>query len=351
MRNKILGLLGSAVLVLTTGGCANSSSAMDDGETIIVESDSASDIVAPHIETLSQSPLAEYMSLLWNLGLSRDEQQRELEARNIFIQETAATCMHEQGFEYYLDLTMGVQFLDGDPALWHPEDREWVAQWGYGQVIAPTRNPWTQSISLGAASSPNAQFWVDPENPTPQQWAWQQAFHGGPDYVANPGCWPLAQRAFWDNQPSQTMRESDQFRPLFDAMEIMNESLGAEIGDYEREWIQCMADAGYPNLANRWDAQINISSEIWRELSRQFADTMTTPFIIFYPGVELTDLQAELQQREIDVALADFDCRVAVDFENRDNARRWATETQFVADHRPALEALRDTVEQLSAGR
>lgn len=128
MRNKFFTILGTTVLLITTAACGNpATSASSPGASSNITSPQVvaddGDPVAPHIATLSGSPLAEYMSLLWNLGLSREEQARQMEARTILIQETAAACMHEQGFEYYLDLTMGARFLDSDPALWQPEDR------------------------------------------------------------------------------------------------------------------------------------------------------------------------------------------------------------------------------------
>jgi len=55
-----------------------------------------------------------------------------------------------------------------------------------------------------------------------------------------------------------------------------------------------------------------------------------------------------MREREIDMALADFDCRVAVDYDARQAAVVNETETQFVNDHRSALEALRSAFEQRS---
>jgi len=347
MRNKFFTILGTTVLLFTTAACGNpATSASSPGASSNITSPQVvaddGDPVAPHIATLSGSPLAEYMSLMWNLGASREDQIRANDARTLLIQETAAACMREQGFDYYLDMSSGIQFQDGDPDLWHPEDREWVAQWGFGQVIAPTLNPWMQFMTMGE-DSPNAQFWVDQEDPTPEQWAWQTAFHGGPDYEANPGCWALAQRAGWAAEPSTIVQEAEEFRPLFDAMQIMNDRIHNEMGDYEREWVQCMADAGYPGFEQQWEP----AESIRQEMSREFGN-MFEPFVV-NSGVDIPTAASELHEREIELALADFDCRAAVDYEAREQQRRWAAEAQFVADHRPALEALRNTVEQLTA--
>jgi len=51
-------------------------------------------------------------------------------------------------------------------------------------------------------------------------------------------------------------------------------------------------------------------------------------------------------EREINTALADYDCRIAVDYQARQDARRTELETQFIADHRADLEALRAAAEQ-----
>lgn len=46
------------------------------------------------------------------------------------------------------------------------------------------------------------------------------------------------------------------------------------------------------------------------------------------------------------MAVADLNCRIAVDYQARLDAARFAAETQFVADHQTALRALRDAFEQ-----
>jgi len=56
-----------------------------------------------------------------------------------------------------------------------------------------------------------------------------------------------------------------------------------------------------------------------------------------------------LRERELEIALADFDCRVASDFSARQEARRIEIETQFVDDHHAALTALRAAAEQSAA--
>ena len=341
MRAKLLTILSTTALLVTTTACGSPGTAASPNTAApeVVADDGGP--VAPHIATLTQSPLAEYLGLMWNLGASREEQIRANDARTLLIQETAAACMREQGFDYYLDMASGIQFQDGDPDLWHPEDREWVAQWGFGQVIAPTLNPWMQFMTMGE-DSPNSQFWVDQENPTPEQWAWQTAFHGGPDYEANPGCWVLAQNAGWAAEPSTIVREAEEFRPLFDAMQIMNDRLFNEMGDYEREWIQCMADAGHPGFEHQWEA----AESIRQEMSREFGN-MFEPFVVG-SGVEIPAAATELHEREIELALADFDCRTSLDYKAREQQRRWAAEQQFVDDNRQALAALRYAVEQLT---
>jgi hypothetical protein len=340
MNKKLINLLSAGALMLSLSACANNGASVSSSPLPDAESNSP---VAPHVETQIQSPLAEYMGLIWNLGLSREEQQRENDARNLFVQEAIAACMREKGFEYNLDLNAGAHFNDGDPALWNPQDREWVAQWGFGLVLTPTLNPWEQWIRMSGDNDANAEFRVDSDNPTPEQWAWQTALWGGPDYEVNRGCSPLAQEASWADTPSMIVHNTEEFRPLFEAMQVMNDSLFNEMGDYEREWIQCMADAGYPNLESHWDAEGLIRAETRNVLPGLWGEP-----IIFYPGVELTAAQSELHEREIEIALANFDCRAEVDFDAREQQRRWAAEAQFVADHRPALEALRDAVEQLS---
>jgi hypothetical protein len=54
----------------------------------------------------------------------------------------------------------------------------------------------------------------------------------------------------------------------------------------------------------------------------------------------------EWKGKEVDLALADLDCRTSTNYQALRLKAQWAAETQFVADHKKDLDALRARVEQ-----
>ena len=84
------------------------------------------------------SPLNKYMSAMWGGDLSEKEQQARFDKENKQREELIAECMAEEGFEYIPVVQNGGMVFSGDE--WDPEDREWVAQYGYGMVNVPGRD-------------------------------------------------------------------------------------------------------------------------------------------------------------------------------------------------------------------
>jgi hypothetical protein len=184
--------------------------------------------------------------------------------------------------------------------------------------------------------------------PPPSEWA--EPIHGESSFYwtydmsdftteqiwEHSGCLGQSMLIMMGDQPIGLFH-SDEFAPLFEAINQMRNELGQEKTEAEGDWLACMADAGYPNIERREDAQ----NHIWSARDR----IRSSPGG-FRATAETSREMAALLEREIQTALADLDCRTAVDFQNRQDARRIEVETQFVSDHRLALEALRDAAEQ-----
>jgi len=293
------------------------------------------------------SPLSEFLNLLTGLGLSPVEQQLQADALNIRIQELTASCMNEQGFEYAINQTTALQIPDTDFTLWHPEDREWVAQWGYGQVLAPTADPTVRHQTFDSATDPNTA--IRAALTPAEDEAWQFAYYGGPDYDTNPGCWVTAQLTANAETPSGWARESQQFAPLMSAIDEFWESLSSDIPfEHERDWSYCMADAGYPGFDWQRDAQFSVLTELMELRNNGVFEGLFWDPVIAAQSGELAPELTELREKEIDLALADFDCRQSTNYDAREAARITEAETQFLNDHRQELEALRDAIEQRS---
>ncbi|GHE13437.1 hypothetical protein [Klenkia taihuensis] len=112
--------LAGAVAALILAGCSSSGGG---GEAAAEE---------------TTSPLGVYLDAVYGGDLSEEEQQRRSEDQNRRVEELVAGCMQEQGFEYVPNTATGTYTSGGEE--WEPEDREWVAQWGYGAVDWPGRD-------------------------------------------------------------------------------------------------------------------------------------------------------------------------------------------------------------------
>jgi hypothetical protein len=298
------------------------------------------------------------MAAISGSDLSEEEQFRRRDAEERRREELIAQCMNEAGFEYIPNPTLGVQVYGGggEGEWFDPDNREWVIQYGYGGVNYPQADSDANADYDAKGSAPE---YVDPNRAyveslsDSERQAWEWAMWGQPPEPENgiitaemreqvdPGCYGRANDLILQESPASLL-ESEQFRPLFEALNQMrnemweNEYTFAEVN---RDWSDCMAGAGFPGFSHQSDA----NNQFWEEYSVFFTDwdweTQGDPHGT--PGF------TALGEREVQIALADVDCRIETNFTSRVNEISLAMETQFVADHRAELEALRAAAEQL----
>jgi hypothetical protein len=140
------------------------------------------------------------------------------------------------------------------------------------------------------------------------------------------------------------MENSSEFSPLFEALDnideryLVNDTLVAA----ERDWANCLADAGFPGAVNPTQLRLRFGHN---EVSTFFDRGRGWDWEAIDEPENAAALSAFIAQ-EAEIALADFDCRIAVDYAARHNTARYEVETAFIRDHQAALTALRDAVEQ-----
>jgi len=277
-------------------------------------------------------PLDEYLSFVLGSGFTDEENARISEQRIIREEELIAQCMNSAGFDYVPYLGNQLNFVDFRS---HFNDENWVSQYGYGTFHPDAITRTTLSgQDLHSETDPNRAIF-DSLSETEQQ-AWRTAL-AGPPGNSSIGCRIEAIDKMLEEQPGALFTHPDgEFRPLFEAWRQMSESIFRDF-DGDRDWANCMADAGYPGFVHQWDALNQIGSEhfdiIWNQQNVDLNPTNSPEM-------------AALQHREIEMALADLNCRNIVNYQARLNQRRFEIETQFIADHRVALAALRDAAEQ-----
>lgn len=287
----------------------------------------------------ADSPLSEYLSAMWGGDLSEKEQQARFDKENKDREELVAQCMADEGFEYIPNIQSSTFTTSGDE--WKPDDREWVAQYGYGMVNFPGRD---QPV-------PDDQVWTDPNGDyvnslsESEQQAYYETLNGPPipedqmnedgsyeyDWT-QAGCYGWAQNEVAQKNPAQ----SDEFKPLMTALdEFWTSTQESDAFDeVNAAWSSCMADAGYAGYEAQMDAQTAFSDELNAYYENQ------TEWVEDDPEL------AALGEREIEVALADLDCREKTDFRAEYAKVQFALEEQFIADNRAELEALKAAAEQ-----
>jgi len=299
------------------------------------------------VEPAPLSPIEEFTSAAFGTDLSEEALRQRAEERVMRQQEVIAQCMREAGFEY-IPTTANLHFAgNAVGSEIRPDDREWVAEWGYGIVDTPLGMPRIETV-FSEDRPPNPNDEIVAALTEAEATAYWDALIGPPpeftEFIGGVGIAfgderPLEQRGCqgraWIEVPS-SLFATDEFAPLQDAITQFNEDFRSSppVVAIENDWANCMAGKGHTGLTEQRDAE----QRLFNQFSNRFpSQALRNPAL---PTV------AEFQEREIAMALDDLDCRVESDYQARMAEARLAAETQFVADHRAELEALRDAIEQ-----
>ncbi|MGY2080093.1 hypothetical protein [Modestobacter sp. SYSU DS0657] len=324
----VLSALTAGVLLLT--GCSGSDDAPDD---------SASEVEV--------GPLGEYMNAVYGGDLSPEEQERRFAEQQEKQEELVAQCMQEQGFEYTPD-NQSMTFSSGDGTEWEPDDREWVGQYGYGAVKSP----------FSEEPVPAEEEWVDPNGDyvaslsESEQAAFYEALYGPQpteeemnEEVSYEYDWKTAgcQGAAQHEVAGEDVSQSEEFKPLFDALNEFYEGMASWPGmvELDAEWAACMDAAGHGGYATQTDAQ----NSLYEELNEIYESTALTEDGEFAGEPDQAALDA-LAKREVELALADLECREETDYRDRAADVNREAEQQFVDDHKSELEAMKAAAEQ-----
>lgn len=318
-RFRVGAALGAAALLMALAGCSGAPSTSAD---------------------LSDSPLNKILSSLYGGDLSEEEQIERSERMNLEREEHIAECMSEEGFDY-LPAVYDGSMMVSSANEWKPDDREWVAQYGYGMVNWPGRD---EQVDPG-------QEWVDPNQEyveslsETEREAYYEALHGPPvseeqlgddgSYEWNwetAGCYGWAEHEMSGDDPMQ----SDAHKPLMDAISDFYNTMqtSPEFAEIDAEWADCMADAGHSGFASQSEAQNSMNEELNAYYENQ------TEWIEDDPALD------EIAEREVTLALADLECRQKVDYTKQRTAIQFELEEKFIADHKAELDALVADAEQ-----
>lgn len=314
----------ATAMTLTLSACSGGASSRSAGD--------------PTTDGAADSPLEAYLGDVWGSELSPDEQEAEDAEMNRRIEEAVADCMTEQGFDYVPFIAPSVT---GDDFEWLPDDRDWVAQYGYGISTSPY--PSGEGVDLD--SDPNEEYAQSLSGS--EQQAYYEALHGpSPDEEAmadgeveydwtTAGCYGEAQH---DSQ-SDEAAVFERYDELFEQIGTLYEQVekAPELDEADATWSQCMTDEGRPGFDRQADAQASISEaydDLWADVDESGADDIDQA------------ASDELADTEIDLALTDLACREKTGFADVEASVTAELEQRFIDEHEAELEALKADAER-----
>jgi hypothetical protein len=307
---------------------------------------------------------------------------REQEAR---VQESIRSCMAAVGFEYQPQNPPEGSFGFVDEE-W--DEEKWVREQGFGITTwYGNEDAFTETTVVG-------EEWVDPNQEMldamsdTERDAWYAALYGteeeqmedsytevdpetGEEYTVSGGFGAGCQGEAYEAEYGEQTENQDLWEELSPAMEAMYEQVQADprIVELDQEWSACMAAAGYEfesmtkmqetiyeDFQTRFDAIVGPNGgymdpfEGWSdaEIEAFFEEKTEEEVDAFFREAEQTtnddidmDALAALQQEEIDLAVADFECRDDYWEVYQEISEEY--EADFVAENRDVLEQIRES--------
>jgi hypothetical protein len=308
----------------------------------------------PAAQEVELGPLEEYFQQAYG---EYDEDQAARDARR--VEEVVAACMGDQGFEYTpMDTSQMVSMAPEDLDVeWGT--REFAEKYGYGI----TTNPFGDGAEAAPAQEfddPNSEY-VESMSDSERE-AYYLALHGDQvfpedaedeaefvyDWEQN-GCQGRAQHEVYEGagDDARTTTLQDEMNAVWEQTQQ-----DPRVAEATTAWVSCMGDAGITGLTTVEDAQMRISDKsnaVYEEMYEpEMSTEMPTP-------EEVADLEAQVQERigeitdeEIATAVADFECRQDVGYDDTFADVGHDLQQQFVDTHREELDAW---VEAVSAAR
>lgn len=285
--------------------------------------------------TYEDSPLSEVFAELDDFsGMSEEEMQAESDRQMMEIEELTAACMAEQGFEYIpVDWSESGGVISAETDVDY-ESREYAEQYGYGITTMYSEDE-SSSSEEDAPEDPN-QAIVEAMSPAEQE-AYYEALYGqmdeepaeGEEISYEPsGCSGEAQMQVYGDQ--MELWEDPRFEELFEAMDQIytDAENDPRMAELNTAWSDCMADAGHTDLADPSAAQDSI---------------MTAADGLWSESEDPSDIEpemADLREREIALATADWDCKDSVDYQQTSLEIQFEYEEEFVEEWQADIDAL-----------
>ena len=303
----------------------------------------------------TKGPLEEYLGAIWN---QEDMTQEKLDEQHRKAEELTAECMLKEGFEYTPNLATGPKMAtsdEGNAVEWGTA--EFAKEYGYGIIESPPMGQGQEAGDGEPPADPNANYILSLSES--QQSAYNEALYGpqpseeeiaaaqeeGGDMewdLKEAGCSGAAQHEVQSEDAGMAAYDDPEFKDLFDSMSSIYSGFYGAAGNegasdpeamkLDREWTDCMSEAGHQNLTSPSMAQ----NAMWEEFA-QTSGGQSESGSFTEPSDEV---KAKFKEREIAVATTDSECREKIGYDEKMQKLVFAVEQKFIDENKARLDAL-----------
>ncbi|GEN80677.1 hypothetical protein [Actinotalea fermentans] len=266
------------------------------------------------------------------------------------VEERTAACMAEQGFEYHpVPSGQPDEWRLADPGDLVPGTREFAEQYGYGVLTLTRLTPpedetpdpnieRLMEMSPGELPAYTTALWGPP--PAVDSELGLQAVSISEDTVdpeADLGCHGDAERAV---DAGEAGLEPDVFAQLSAEMTALDEETAQDprLDGVNARWAACMLDAGHPDLERVGDGEDAVLREVDARLMESEPSAPEGASVAEMDG-RAHRIQLDMAPFEIELALADLQCRDEVGYAAELASVSAERQAEFVAEHRAELDA------------
>lgn len=284
----------------------------------------------------------------WDAESDPQAVQQIVELGEREMEEFIAACMAEQGFQYIMRTDeMETTILPPLPGQAQLGSREWAALFGFGiSTNPPTADFSVRSMGITGVTTNRE---LRAEMSEAERAAWWQALYG---VALVDGQLLFPQPHLWENVPESDIGCMTRWFIAQTEPPIAFGALQDEIDRFESivqadprtlaldaEWASCMIDAGEPG----WVSPLQVSAGLREMFAAQ--DQIPVEVLLAWDWAAAPDGppepvgRAAFQEREIAIAVADWDCRDQLDHDAAQRAIDLDLQQEFVDQHRNELEA------------
>ncbi|WP_148234322.1 hypothetical protein [Cellulomonas flavigena] len=273
------------------------------------------------------------------LGLDADPSVQPPEIRQ--AEEAVAACMHDAGFEYHPDESVGTGWRRTSPEV---GTVAYAERYGYGETIETEegRPPGLWVEPLESEGLRRNREYVASLSPAAVE-QYERALDGEPwdgagEYVPD-GCRGLAYEEVAPDGyagPADLRDVKLAVRGVYEAVES-----DPRVTDVRARWALCMEEAGYPGFSRPLDALSHVATDLWADWQDRYVDATGSPLgVSDYDVVRTTipDALVELQDAETALAVADATCREEVRLREVEQEVEAQLEDEIVETYRADLD-------------